>query len=667
MTVELPAGPKPFVNRVEERAQAERAVREGVGQGRTVALSLSGPPGVGKSALAYRIGWALHEAGGFAHVLCVDLNDYRTPDGWLDTGDVLTQLLESLEVEPQSVKAAFGPRCRQFRAVTSRTRVVLVLDNARYGSEVADLLPASDGVVIVTSHRPLYDLDGGAGLDVPVGPLDDGAAGELLAGIVADGRLAADPEAAGALLRLCEGSPSALRIAACTVRRHGLRPLSRLLDEVRGALDEQIAPVVERVLDVGYGELSAQAALLYRLLSVHPGPTFTRASAAALLGMGTDAVDAGLEELHGEGLADVREAFGDPCARLRMSQAQRAHSRSKAGAGEDERARAQERFLRWETRQWQQSDLLTVGERLRVQKLVEVVPGAPDVPFADPGAAVTDEERAERLRRVVRWQYGDRHVLFASVRLAHALGQDDVCVALCECAWTYAQDHPPKADLIDLFRLGRDSAVRAGDVSGIVRMSCQVARWLWELDTTAAEAEMTAALTAAGLLGDEDADTKLRASAIEFRGMLDSALGELDSAAARFAEARGLHESIGNDYGVLLQNYRLGQALAKSGDLTEAERLLAQAHTSAGALRRERMTARTGFALGHVLRDRGRTEEARRLYREALDSARRRESGFDEARVHSEFAELEERAGDPEGAARHRAAASAIRLRNGLD
>lgn len=668
MTVELPASAKPFVNRDEEQAWAERVVEEGIRQGRVVALSLSGPPGAGKSELAYRIGRNLHGSGDFPHVLCVDLDDYRGSDGWLDTGDVLTQLLESLGVEPGSVKGAFAPRRKQYRALTSQTPAVLVLDNARYGSEVADLLPSAAGVVIVTSDRPLHDLDGGAGQGMPVGPLRDGASRELIEGIVADGRLGADPEATAALLRLCEGSPSALRIAACTVSRHGLRPISHLLDEVRGALDERVTPVVERVLDVGYGALSAQGAELYRLLSLHPGPTFTRASAAALLAQGADACDAGLEELHAEGLADLRDAFGDPGARLRMPQAQRAHARRKAdaNAGEAGPAGAQVRFLRWETRQWQQSDLLIAGDRLRVRPLVGDASGAPDVAFADPGTAMTDRERAERVRRLVRWQYGDRHVMFASVRLAHAVGEHGLCVALCECAWTYSQDHPPKADLLDVFRLGRDSATRAGDVRGIVRMRCQVARWLWESDVAAAEAEMGAALAATGGLGSADPDTKLRASAIEFHGMLESKKGDLSAASELFARSRALHESIGNEYGVLLQNYRLGQTVARKGELEQAEGLLARAHASALALKRERMTARTGFALGQVLRDLGRPGQARPLFQASLDSAVRRESDVDRARVHDAFAAFEDGAGNAEQAAAHRAAAVAIRRSNGL-
>jgi tetratricopeptide (TPR) repeat protein len=669
MTVELPARPVRFVDRDEERARADRAVRDSEAGGRSVTLGLSGPVGVGKSELAYEIGRTLHEERGFPHVLCVDLDDFRV-GGALDVGNVLTQLLESLEVEPQSVKGPFGARRRQYRVATSQSRVVLVLDNARYGSEVADLLPASGGVAIVTSRRPLYDLDGGAGVDVPVEPLDDASAKQLLEAIVADGRLAADPAAVAALLELCEGSPLALRVAACTVRSHGLRPLARLLDEVRAVLDEKIVPAAELVLDVAYGELSVRAALLYRLLADYPGPTFTRASATALLGAGADAGDAALEELDRAGLVNVREASQDVHARLRLSQTQRAHGRGRArqDAADDELARAHERFLRWFVRQQQRTDRFLAGERLIVAELVGPVQDAPDVPLADPEDAATDEERITRLRQVARWQYAEQHTLFAAVPLAYGRGLDALGVALCEPAWTYALDHPPRADRIEVFQLGVECAVRAGDVRGIVRMRCQLARWLWESGSTdRAAAELDAAAAAVGLLGEEELDTKLRASVLEFRGMLDSVLGDWTSAAVRFEESRALHLSIENEYGALLQTYRLGQARVELGDPGSAERLLVEAHGSAVGLKRERMAARIGFALGHVLRDGGRTEEARSLYQQSLESARRRCSGFDEARVRDALARTAELEGKPEEAGQHRVAAAEIRLRSGLD
>jgi tetratricopeptide (TPR) repeat protein len=149
--------------------------------------------------------------------------------------------------------------------------------------------------------------------------------------------------------------------------------------------------------------------------------------------------------------------------------------------------------------------------------------------------------------------------------------------------------------------------------------------------------------------------------------MLHSVRGDWEAAAGDFAKSREVHRSIPNPYGVLLQTYRLGEAKTRLGELAEAERLLAEAHEQAETDGRERLTARTGFALGHVLRPLGRTEEARRLYQESLDAARARGADSDEARVLDAFAELAAEEGHAEEAEQHRAAARAIRQRQGLD
>ncbi|MFF4175619.1 tetratricopeptide repeat protein [Streptomyces sp. NPDC001750] len=240
-------------------------------------------------------------------------------------------------------------------------------------------------------------------------------------------------------------------------------------------------------------------------------------------------------------------------------------------------------------------------------------------------------------------------------------------MALCEPVWTYALDHPHQSDVTEVFRLGAASAVRSGNAAWVVRMRCQLARPLWEserLDESGRE--IAGALAAVDLLGPSVRDRKLHASAIEFRGMLNSARGDWNAAIGDFARSRELHRMIPNPYGVLLQTYRMGQASAELGDLEEAERLLTEAHDAAVADHRERMTARTGFVLGGVLRRLGRTDEARRLYGEALARARERGSEFEQVRVLDAFAELTRDEGRDTEAEEHRAAADAIRNRNGL-
>src|SRR5690606_11184962 len=124
-------------------------------------------------------------------------------DGAVDPADVLDRLLRSLGVEPSLIEHQFAARCAQFRNKTFKAKLVLIVDNIRYASELAPLLPASgDSVVIIASHGPLYDLEDGAAVDLPLPALTDEAATELLEPIVRRTRPTADPEAVEALVRL---------------------------------------------------------------------------------------------------------------------------------------------------------------------------------------------------------------------------------------------------------------------------------------------------------------------------------------------------------------------------------------------------------------------------------------------------------------------------------
>ncbi|WP_307132833.1 NB-ARC domain-containing protein [Streptomyces aurantiacus] len=671
MRVELPPEPVYFVNRDDERERALRAVAEWRSRSRPLVMALSGSGGLGKTELAGLIARTLLDRYPFTDgVLSVDLDDFRA-DGVLDPGDVLSQLLHSLDVAPDQVRAQYAARCRQYWNRTSDAKLVLLLDNARYASEVVPLLPASGGsVVIVTSHGPLHDLEAGAAVDLALPPLEERAATELLELIVRDHRLAADPQSARAVVRLCDGLPAALHVAGRWVRTHRLRPLSRILADLRAELDEQGVSGVEHIWDTAYAGLSRPAALLYRLLPHHPGETFTLHSATALSGLAPEDCQDALEELDRAGLLDLRLLSLTEAGQMRVPGPQRGHAlrRSRREAQDGEVGEAQARLLRWLVRQAQLADRFAAGRRLTVVGLLDPVPGAPDVPLEDPAAAVDDASRAERAERAARWLDEERHVLFACSRLAHARGMDTEAVALSEPVWTHALDHPHQSEVIEVFRRAVDSAVRHGGNAGwLVRTRCQLARPLWESgELDEAEVQLDSAMSALELLGDSERDRKLAASAVEFRGMLKGARGEWGAALADFAGSRDLHREIPNPYGVLLQTYRMGEASAKTGDLETARHLLSEAHTGFVAKKRERLIGRSALALAGVLHRLGRTDEARELYAQSLGRADRRRSGFDLARVHDALAELDAADGHLAEAEEHRAAAQALRRRNGL-
>ncbi|GAA1411829.1 hypothetical protein GCM10009639_63690 [Kitasatospora putterlickiae] len=277
----------------------------------------------------------------------------------------------------------------------------------------------------------------------------------------------------------------------------------------------------------------------------------------------------------------------------------------------------------------------------------------PDLPFPDAGTAL-------------RWLEDERLALYGCVRIAAEDGLDEEAVALCEALWTHFLDHRHYADVTEAFGRGVAAAVRSERLAATVRMRCQLARPLWEQRRyeEAAE-ELRLAVNGALLLGDAPEDRKLRASAIEFRGKLASVRGDWAAAVPDFEAAREEHRAIGNAYGVMLQTYLLGRAAVALGELPHAIDLLTEAHTSARALGRERMTARTGFELGSALRAAARWPEAARLYEAALTAARDRRSPGDELRVLEALTALSEETADTEAATTYRAAADALRIQEG--
>ncbi|MDT0266514.1 hypothetical protein RM844_09410 [Streptomyces sp. DSM 44915] len=651
MVYHVPPETAHFVDREDEQARAFRAVTEWKHASRPLCLALSGLGGVGKTELAYRLARSLRDRYPDG-VLQVDLDELRR-GGVVEVTDALGQLLNALDISGSWLDQSLRDRTRQYWDRTDGRRLIVLVDNARTAAEVLPLLPASgDSLAIVVSHGPLYDLADGAAVELPLAPLSDRDAAELLRLIVDDPRLVAEPAALGALLRLCSGLPAALRVAGQWLRRHRRRPLTRLLTELDTELTDRGLPMVEAVWDAAYASLDADAALLYRLAPHYPGGSFTPEGATVLLGRGRDAADDALEALETAGLLDPR---GE---RVRMPDLLRAHAerrgRETDGSGA-EREAARVRVVRWYLRQAQRADLLAAGPRLTLAAPAEPVPAAPDVTFG--AGQATD---------AYRWLEAERHALHGCVAEATRLGLDDVAWALCEPLWTHFLDHPHYTDTADSFQLGVAAARRAEHPAALARMRSQLARVLWEQgEFDAAAAELAAAQAAVGLLGPSEQHRKLAASVVEFRGMLHGRRGDWQSAAADFAEARQVHRDIDNAYGVLLQTYRLGEALAALGEYQRAAELLTQAHRLAAEQHRERLLGRTGLALAGVLRRLGRPAEARARYEAALANARARGATYEEARVLRAFAELAAEQGESAEAATLRAAAKRIEARHG--
>ncbi len=646
---QLPPALAHFEDRQAEQERILRAAESHAGDGSPLVVALSGIGGIGKTALGFHVArrLSLRYPDG---VLYVDLDDLRR-DGVVEVADAVAQLLTGLGVTPEWLERSFAARSKQYWTRTRDKRLIVIIDNARYGSEAVPLLPASAGsLAIVTSQGALYDLDGTAPVEVPVNPLALDDAARLLARIVNDHRLPAEPDAAAALVRGCGGLPAALNVAGQWVRKYRRRSLSRLVEELTAELRERGIPMVEAVWDAAYAGLDQEAARLYRLLSLFPAPVVTEPAAAALLGVGQRrAVDA-LEELESAGLLERRSEGCRMHDLLRGHAARRAREADPDGA---ERAGARRALIRWYRRQSGRADLMAAGPRMTLAELPEPVAEVPDVEFSTKTEAL-------------RWLESQRLALYGCVRLSFDSGLDEDAWALCEPLWTHFLDHPHYADVTDAFATGVAAADRLEHLPAMVRMRCQLARPLWEQRRYDEAAEhLRRALNASEALGESGPERKLKASAVEFGGLLKLAMGELEGAAADFEASLRIHMAIGNVYGVLLQTHLLGRTALRRGEVGRAVTLLSDAHRMAREQRRERMTARTGFELGRALRRAGRAAEAEDLVRAALRSARDRGSTADEARVLEELAGLADDRGATAEAADNRSLARLLAARAG--
>ncbi|MDV6287108.1 tetratricopeptide repeat protein [Streptomyces sp. UP1A-1] len=163
-------------------------------------------------------------------------------------------------------------------------RVLLVLDNARDEQQVRPLLPAGDGcLTLVTSRNRLPGLiaaDGAKPLTLALP--SETEAHETLARRLGPERLAAEPAAAAAIVRLCGRLPLALAVVAARAELDPAFPLQVIADDLRhahGGLEAftgfDTPTDVRSVFSWSYQSLDQPAAQLFRLLALHPGPEIT--------------------------------------------------------------------------------------------------------------------------------------------------------------------------------------------------------------------------------------------------------------------------------------------------------------------------------------------------------------------------------------------------------
>ncbi|MFI7700545.1 BTAD domain-containing putative transcriptional regulator [Nonomuraea sp. NPDC049480] len=282
---QLPPGMAELAGRDDALKELDRLVSEG-----TRICVITGTAGVGKTALALH--WAHRSAERFPDgQLHVDLQGFGPRDAPLRPQAAQSALLQAMGVPPQRIPEGPEAVSALYRTMLAGKRMLVVLDNARDAEQVRRLLPGgAECTVLITSRRGLSSLvsaEGAALLTLDV--LAPEEARDLLARRLGRERVETDTAATDEIIRLCARLPLALAIAAGRAAASPSFPLAapaadlrRVRDDIGALATADGRTDLRAVLSRSYAILPADAARLFRLLAVHPGPDITRAAVASL-------------------------------------------------------------------------------------------------------------------------------------------------------------------------------------------------------------------------------------------------------------------------------------------------------------------------------------------------------------------------------------------------
>lgn len=343
---QLPMDVAEFTGRAVELH--ELLTQEAVPTAPTVSV-ITGMPGVGKTRLAVHAAHELVRGGEFAEVqLWSDLCGFDLERSPADPSVVLERFLRQLGVPTAAIPEAVEDRAALYRDQLASVDAMLLLDNAADEEQIRPLLPGGARCrVLITSRRLLTGLEGARRVSLDVFGFDEAV--DLLTRIAGKERVDAEAGAARRLIECCDALPGAIALAARKLQAHPEWPI----DELAGRLDAAEHRIdhlsvgsqrLDALFDLSYRALPVVHQRVFRLLSLHPGQTFTSEATAALAGIAPHAAETALEALIDEHLVQFVSA-----RRYRLHGLLRCYARNQVSREESPNARriASRRVLEW--------------------------------------------------------------------------------------------------------------------------------------------------------------------------------------------------------------------------------------------------------------------------------------------------------------------------------
>ncbi|MER6001521.1 BTAD domain-containing putative transcriptional regulator [Nonomuraea angiospora] len=270
-------------------------------------VAISGPPGVGKSALAVRIAHEVKDRFPNGQ-LYVNLRGATPNVARLSIHEIFSRLLRGIGTPDDAIPMEADEAAALWRSGLHGKRLLVLLDDAADLAQVRPFLSAPLGVaVLVTSRESLTVCDDCTQLRLC--PLSESESTAMLAKLVDVGRLSTDLDQTARLIHLCDGLPLALRIAGARLADRpdwSVGTLTAKLGDERGRLHQlEVGELAVRSsLAASLGALKGSgrpvdsgAAYMLALLGLLHVPEITAEAAAQLLDSAPMEAERALERL----------------------------------------------------------------------------------------------------------------------------------------------------------------------------------------------------------------------------------------------------------------------------------------------------------------------------------------------------------------------------------
>ena len=648
----LPAPSTSFVGREDELVQVATLLR------RHRQVTLTGPPGVGKSRLALETARSLEDE--FPDGIW--LVDFARAGGADDGVRLLAQVVDARGADPL---ARVASRLRHAAALLVLDACEHLLDEA--GRIVSTVLAECPQVRVLATSREALHVTGEVRL--PVVPLE-AAAVELFLERAHAARpgFEADAEAvalAGEIARRVDGLPLAIELAAARVNVLGLSELVAVLER-RAVLhrdspaSDPTSTALRSLVEWSYDLLHGDEKTVLQQLAVHRGG----ASLPSLVAL---AVRQGLNEATVEylvaALVDksiVSASFADGAARYDMLDTVReyllellvesgalaavraAHAAQFAALADEARVALRgPEWLRWERRLELENDNLWAAlayARDAPDPAVAVRLGTLGWYFAladrvsegrrflELALSATDDDAPVDLR--IEQLADICYLATEEFDLGRALVAGESAVSLAATAAVPWQRG--FAQLMLALALGQSGEVeRAAAMADDAAAAFEAARDDWGIAASsliraigAAHAGDVSAVTAMVSVARRHADAvgydAFRAPVLLLEAWAAEGRGEEAAAVDAYRRAFELAERIGFGDHAAFALAGLGAIALANGDLSKAEELQQQALTTAHAAQAPWVAAQARVQLAHIAAASGNTEEADRLFRDVI-------------------------------------------------